>query len=83
MLVVGGEGKVGEALLECVTPGMPQALMPEHDGRSSSQVSLRRGGCQRVEFAAAITSEELRAGGKILNGKTKRIKFNTDVVVTG
>ena len=70
-----------EGLQECVVSRMPQALMPELDGWSGSQVSLRRVGWQRVEFAVAITLEELRAGGKIPNGKTKRVKFNTDIVV--
>jgi hypothetical protein len=83
MLGVRSEGEAGEVQLESVTSWMPQSLMPKLDVWSGDQASLWRGGCQRVQLATALTSEELRAGGKILNGETKRVKFHTNVIIAG
>jgi hypothetical protein len=37
---------------------------------------------ERVEIAAALTSEHLLPGRKILYGKTRRVKFNRHIVIT-
>jgi hypothetical protein len=66
---------------------MSKPLMPQvHDGYSgdsgySGDESLWGRQCQRVELAMAVTSEEHRMGCKILDRKTERVKFNTNIVV--
>jgi len=37
---------------------------------------------ERVEIAAALTSEHLRPGKKIHYRETRRIKFNGNVIIT-
>jgi hypothetical protein len=36
---------------------------------------------KRIKIAAAVTSEHLRLGRKILNGKTRRVKFDRNIVI--
>ena len=35
-----------------------------------------------IEITAAITSEHLRPGMKILDGKTRRVKLDRNVIIT-
>jgi hypothetical protein len=58
--------------------------MPELDGGwsvDSDGESLRRCGCQRVEFTVTITSEDHRTSWNVLNRKTKGIKLHRDIIV--
>jgi hypothetical protein len=50
---------------------MPQAIVPEVDGSET----------QRIEIARAVTAEKNRLAAKILDGETKRVKFNRDRII--
>jgi hypothetical protein len=60
---------------------MPEPLMPQGCRRGCSE-GLVVWEPERVEIAAALTSEHLRPGRKILYGKTRRVKFNGHIVIT-
>lgn len=42
----------------------------------------RCGGVQRVEITVAVTAEENLLAAQILNGKTKRVKFDRHIIIT-
>jgi hypothetical protein len=77
----GTELEVADGLAERVAARMSEALVPEHHGWSSRSEGLRHRGCQRVEVTGAITSEDHRTSGKVLNRETERIKLNGNVIV--
>lgn len=56
-------------------------LMPEEDAWGGGSESLGRRRCQRVEVASAVTSEDHRPSGNILDRKTEWVKFHRDIVV--
>jgi len=70
-------------VLEGATYWMTKPLMPQIDGGCQGDECLygQRMQRQRVKVAMAITSEEHRLCWKILDRKTKRVKFNTNIVV--
>lgn len=57
--------------------------MPYIGGRSNIDENLRRGWGQRIEVTGTITSEEHHLRWDVLDGKTKFVKFNSHVVITG
>jgi hypothetical protein len=61
---------------------MTQPLMPQRSRRRRGE-SLVVWEPEWVEITAALTSEHLRPGRKVLNGKTKRVKFNRNIIITG
>ena len=75
------KGKMLQNLREDGSPWMPQPLMPQGDlgARSEGLVLWEPKG---IEITGALTSEHLRPGVKILDGKANRVKFNGNVVVT-
>ena len=62
-------------------PGVSQPLMPQGHRSSSSGESLVRS-AKRVEFAAAVTSEHLRPGTKILDREARGVKLDRHIVIT-
>ena len=60
---------------------MTKPLMPQLD-RRRRRCSEGLGLGQSVEVAGAITAESLLSGVQILDGETKGIKFNRNIVIT-
>jgi hypothetical protein len=60
---------------------MPKPLMPQGCRRRCSE-GVMMWKPEGVEFAAALTSEHLLPGRKILYGETRRVKFDGDIVIT-
>jgi hypothetical protein len=77
-----GELEMRKRLTKNMTPWMTQTQMPQVDAGDRGSVELRRGWDQGVQLAMAITSEDHRTSGKILDRKTERVKFNGNIVVT-
>jgi hypothetical protein len=61
---------------------MPKPSVPQIDRRGGAEGELWRQS-ERVEGAGALTSEHHRAGAKVLNRETGRVKFNRNIVITG
>ena len=70
-------------MLECAASWMSEALVPQIEGGCGGDHGFGRGGCQGIQVASAVTSENLRPSGKVLDRETKRIKFNRNVVILG
>lgn len=60
---------------------MPQAIVPEVDGGMEARNKWRGSETQRIEIARAVTAEKNRLAAKILDGETKRVKFNRDRII--
>jgi hypothetical protein len=78
----GDEVEVGQRLLKGASSRMAEALVPQIDRRRSGDKSLGGRRHQRVQLTRAVTSEDLRPSRKILDRKTKWIKFNNDVIIS-
>jgi hypothetical protein len=61
---------------------MSKVLVPEVSRGRAGEECRRRRWRQRVQLALAVTSENLHAGGKVLNRETKRVKFNGYIIVS-
>jgi hypothetical protein len=69
-------------LTKNMMPWMTQTQMPQVNAGDRGSVELGRRWDQGVQLAMAITSEDHRTSGNILDRKTKRVKFNGNIVVT-
>ena len=61
---------------------MSKAIMSEISRDMEAGRRRRCGGVQRVEITVAITAEENLLDAHILNGKTKRVKFDKHIIIT-
>lgn len=78
-----GEIKLSYGAVEGITAWMPEAFMPQFSRGGVGQQRLRRGRPEGIQLAINVTSEHLRPCRKILDRKTKGIKLNGHIVITG
>ena len=80
LYLITTEAETPKNMTKCDGVGMTQASMPEIDADGESNRCGGGGGrrMHRIELVEAVTSEKYHPGSRILNTKTKPVKFNSN-----